>query len=111
LKSLAAFFLLAFAVISADSMALSVCSNNVCGRIVCQSGCIQRAVNGVCVVNTCTGFRALVGGTEGEADDTASFGQCVSCAGSCCAGGNSFLSAERACKAACGDFGCFTRCN
>jgi hypothetical protein len=51
-----ALFSTAWAAVPAS--AVVVCYNNVCGRIVCSHGCIQRSVNGRCVVNRCTGRRA-----------------------------------------------------
>lgn len=117
---------------TATVSAVSICQNSACGRIVCQSGCVQRSVNGRCVENYCTGgnFRAdsqdagdvnastdtedSLAALDKEMDTQAGFGRggsCVSCAGSCCRRGPSFLSAEQACKNSCGSFGCFTRCN
>jgi len=35
--------------------AVVVCYNNACGKITCANGCEQRAINGRCAVNRCTG--------------------------------------------------------
>jgi len=101
--------------------ATSICQTRACGRIVCAAGCQQKEVNGVCVVNRCIGGHHAVMSEMAPTTDnadladlglaTAVAGQCVSCAGGCCAYGHSFLQAERACKNRCGSFGCFTRCN
>lgn len=44
--------------VSVNALAVSVCENNVCGRLVCEYGCIMRSVNNVCVEKRCTGGAA-----------------------------------------------------
>ena len=106
---------------SSISQAASICYNNVCGKIVCPRGCVQKAVNGRCVASYCTGWSAEEHEVEHDheadvVDDALSSMEedavrsCISCNNGCCHRGRSFREAEARCKAHHGSFGCFTRC-